>query len=424
VKNQYQKSRRPDLKKTPYPAGNLDSKKTEESSVKRRLPLISYVEASIFIISGLIFSGIIFFNCTPKDILFHAVYLVNIINENVLPPANFLYYLTIYAVSFFSEELLPLCISSVLVLSLAVTSKFVITQRFVLSYFQKDSTENGQGVPPDTVIRLISLILVFAFSIPLGYFMGRAYYLGHIPPTVWHNSTTIFLMPFALLLFWVSYQQLFQPTRPRMFLITVLIVLNILIKPNYFFVFCIAYPLMLIRFFGFRKQFWINISPVVIGAVLLAIEYYAIYRLGYSNLYAEKSSVVVRPFMVWLLFTHHIGVAFLSSVLFPLAVTVLYWRDIRDSSLLQYSGLSFLIAVVIFCLLAETGPRLTDGNFLWQCIVCNYILFLVAAVLFLEKIYAGGMSRWKMGLISSLYVLHFLSGVGYLMKVFATKEFF
>jgi len=49
---------------------------------------------------------------------------------------------------------------------------------------------------------MVSFTLLFVFSLPsVQVFTNKFYYLGQFTPNVWHNSTTIFLMPFALLLF-------------------------------------------------------------------------------------------------------------------------------------------------------------------------------------------------------------------------------
>jgi hypothetical protein len=136
----------------------------------------------------------------------------------------------------------------------------------------------------------------------------------------------------------------------------------------------------------------------------------------------DKSGIGIGLFMVWSHFSSNITISLLASILFPLAFLCIYWKDILKNLLLQYSVLAFLIAVVIFCVLIETGPRLYDGNFFWQCVVCNYILFLVVSLKFYEKIRSIGMTKWYNILILICYVIQVESGFVYLVKLFTTHR--
>lgn len=408
--------------KKPLP---LTMEQGHDNTASRRNPkiveYISYWGIAVFIISLLIFTEIIQLGI-KSDIQVHINYIEDIINKVSTPPANFLYYLTLYTIAFFNTGFIPLCIASVITLSLAVTAKFILARRFAIYYYKGITISKGQNIPSYRIIALLSALSIFAFSTPTSKILQGSYYLGQIPPNVWHNSTTIFLMPFAFLLFWISYQQLLRPTKYRIYIITLLCILNILIKPSFYFVFCFIYPLMLIKSFGIKKEFWLNLFPLVIGSFLIVIQYYLIYKLGFSNMDEDKSGISIGLFTVWSHFSPNIAISLLASILFPLAFMCIYWKDFLNNLLLQYSVLAFLIAVVIFCVLIETGPRLYDGNFFWQCVVCNYILFLVVSLMFYEKILSIGMTKWYNIIILICYVIQVESGFVYLVKLFTTHR--
>lgn len=383
-------------------------------------------EIWVFALSLLLFLVVIFLG-NKTDINAHADYISRIVTGTMKPPANFLYYLTIYCAAFFQTNSAYLYSASAVVLSLAVTAKFVITRRFMLSHAVTTVPPDGKT---DRIITIMTALLIPVFSIPTGMLVGGNYYLGHITPTTWHNSTTIFLMPFALLLFWLSYEQLVQPTRRRIFLITGLGFLNILVKPSYYFVFCIAYPLMLMKSFGFRKRLWENLMPVLAVSGLLFVEYILIYLYDFGNAYPEKGKIAISPFSMWSQWTTNIPLTLIGSLLFPLVYLFFYGKELLNNLLLQYAVLAYVIALIIFSVFTETGPRQFSGNFYWQCIVSSYILFMVMAVLMAGKVLQTG-NGTKKGLkdliretpgknkvLLFFFLLHVISGivfVGYLI---------
>jgi len=319
---------------------------------------ISHWEIIVFLTSLSIFGAIIVFHI-PSDIQAHAVLLKKAVNGTIPFPANPLYCLTIYAIAFFNTGTEHLYIASVLILSLGVTAKFIISQKFAVHYYRNIPRRN---IPSDAVIALLCALLLFAFSIPSTILSKGTFYLGQIPPNVWHNSTTIFLMPFALLLFWFSYEQLVKPTTANNLLITLFCVLNVLIKPSFYFVFSLSYPLMLISRFGLRKELWLNLLPVVTGSALLAAEYYLMYVLGF-DLSNEKSGIAISLLSAWSHYSPNIAISLIASTFFPLVYLCFYWKDLFQKLVLQYAMLSFLIAIVIASVFIETGPRTFHFNF-------------------------------------------------------------
>jgi hypothetical protein len=374
---------------------------------------ITHLEVIVFFGSLLLFGAILFLQIST-DIQRHAETIQRVANGSLLPPANFLYYLTVYAIARFNTETSFLYPSSILILSLSVTAKFTITRLSATQYYRDILSDNTTS---DTPIILASLLLLVVFSLPT-----NSIYLGQIPPNVWHNSTTIFVMPFALSLFWLSYKQLAQPTTTGVVLVSILCVLNVLIKPSFFFVFALSYPFMLLRRYGFRRNLWPNLLPVVIGSFAAVAIYYLTYRLAYGKLYLGESGITIRPLSVWSHFSSNIALSLVFSLVFPIVYLGFYWKDLMKRALLQYAVVAYLISISIFALFSETGPREFHGNFFWQGVICSYILFLVTTVLFAEKVKTFGVRDWKNITILVAFLSHVMAGVVYLAVVFYTRN--
>ncbi len=185
------------------------------------------------------------------DLTIHASFVQEIHDGIRAYPANFLYYLTINLLSFFNPSNLKF--ATIVTLSLALLFKFLITKNILreLLPFTKEK---------DIVINLIAFSLLIIIGLPtFPFIFSNFLYIGSYSANVWHNSTTIFAMPFVLLLFWQSYKQILEYKFVRLFYILLLIILNILIKPSFLFAIIVVYPLLLLLVFKFSKSFWINL---------------------------------------------------------------------------------------------------------------------------------------------------------------------
>lgn len=373
----------------------------------------------MFFVAAVIFGSILYLNI-ETDIQAHTEFIIQILTGDLIPPANFLYYLTVYSLAFFSSNFQTLLIVSVLVLAVAVTAKFAVTYQIFRLYY-KDSLLPQPRDRFGWLVTIFALLLPFTFSLLTPAAVNGRWYLGQIPPNVWHNSTTIFLMPFALGLFWVSYQNLVMPSLRWNIVILLLVIANILVKPSFFFVFMLVYPLMLLgQAGGLRRSFWPNLIPVAVGVIFLAAEYYLIYLIGAGNIHTESGGVKFGPFSVWAHYSPNIALSILVSTLFPVVYLAFYWRELLKNLLLRYAVVLFVVGVLIMALLSETGPREFHGNFFWQAYVCNYILFVSVGVSFLGNILNSEKNLGRNWLIVGVFVLHFLVGVAYLGKIFVT----
>jgi len=375
----------------------------------------------IIVISVLILIYYYFTFIIDSDIVDHARFIANYAVDETTP-ANFLYYFTVYLFSFFSSNSTVLCWVSVFVLAFATFFKYVLVKKIISSELSASYTN------PILLSSLLSFSLLFSFSLPsILLFKGllSTYSLTH---NVWHNSTAIFVMPFVILLFWTSLKQLQEFQVKRLAYITVLMVITVLIKPSFIFVFVLAYPIFLFKKYKFSRLFWLNLIPIILAFLMILVEYYFIYVTSKGD---DKSSIGIDFFHIintryahgnWIYILAVFISTIVSGFLFPI---VLLYRNqtLCKEEMIQFAILCAVIGIIISSTLYETGVRSLHGNLGWQNLMCSFLLFFVCIVQLL-KLIAENPLGWRAYRIEiSIFGLHFLSGILYFFKVLVTASY-
>lgn len=390
--------------------------------MKKHLQLLSnirsYLRADNIILFIVLFC--IYFYITlflNSDIPIHAKFAMNMVSQNKMI-GNFVLYGLVNVFSGFNKTII------VAEFVLCILLSFATVWRYVLAKNQIHRLDNGVNGYWKSVLWALSLIFIFAIPIPLLLHQPHNFYLGSFTPNVWHNSTTIFLFPFAILLFHLSCKQLYEFNVKNNFWIVLLVSLNIFIKPSYFFVWVYVYPLFLLYSYRFNKTFWKSMIPVAIGVALLAIEYIIIYRT--QSVYKENSSVEISPFLVYKGFYNHLEelpLVLFFSLLFPnLYVLFNFKTSIKDKKLL-FALCSIVVAIIIFLLLSETGGRQSHGNFYWQIIICSWLYFYVALTKMIQN-KSTVYNKYKNNTLYIVYFLHVLAGIIYLIRFLFFNTYF
>lgn len=375
-----------------------------------------FCSVTIFLISLGIFASMLLLNLS-SDLRGHIDIIQGVINGSS-PPPNFLYYLTVYVVALFKNDVLYLRASTCVVLAVSVMLKFLMTLHIIKEMNVHPGTNKTRFLP-----HILAAVLCFCFSLP--NLLNGNYYLGQLSPNVWHNSTLIFMMPFALLLFWKSWVQLQQPSRSNALLITLLLIINLLIKPSYVMVFIVVFPLFSLMKFGLQRTFFQNLIPVLLAAAFLLAEYYLIFEWNSNTVYdrGDSSTIQISPFLVWKKFSNNIPLSIGLSILFPATFLTAYRNSQKFSGLLLYAMANYIIAVSIFIVFAESGERLFHGNFSWQNIACAYLLFTVIAGLWNTQIQKGDRST-KNYFVLGAFALHFICGLAYILRLLTRDTIF
>ncbi len=379
-----------------------------------------YFELLVAIILTLIFGFMTLKMDT--DIQLHAKFIIEYTNGTIPFQVNFLYYFTVYFLSFFSNEMSVLLLVSIYVLTGITFLKY----RIVKNFLQSEIPNNMKNAAATTSI--ISLLLLFCFSLPsVLYFNNDFYYLLSYPPNIWHNSTTIFVMPFVILLFWESMKQLESHSQKRLFIIGLLICANAVIKPSFLFVYLLIFPLFLLKKFGFSQRFFINLIPIFLSLILVAAEYYFIFGSEKTN----ESSVTFNFFYLintWaangntMYIVEILSTSIIGSFLFPI-VTIIKNKSIIRETKVQFAVVGTILAIIIATTITETGARASHGNFLWQCYMLSFLLFLVCTLQLLKLIIVHPL-KWKAYKLEiGVFLLHVISGLYYFTKIIQTSSY-
>ena len=358
------------------------------------------------------------------DINVHLEQIIKINSGEAPYPPNFLYYFIVNLFSGFSSQKESLFQVGIVILALATTAKYSISTHIIAHYSKQHQLTLKQ-------VKFIALLLFCCFAIPDGYnvIVLKKMYLGRLVPTVWHNSTTIFLFPFALLLFWKQLKVFQHPTpsAKALMLLNALVVVNILIKPSFLFVYLPVTALLLLKQFRVQhfKKLLLSLTPMLTGGTLILLQYALIYALNFGSFQPETSSVTIStPFELWAKWVPmwYIPIAFLFSLTLPIATMVAYKAIFKFQPFVYALCLS-IAGIVLAAFVMETGPRMLHGNFMWQNVICTYCLFLTTILFLIPKFFGNNPIPKTVKVLGVILLLHSLSGIAYLTNIAYTLSY-
>ncbi len=340
-----------------------------------------------------------------------------------LPPIA-LFYVLVGIVGLGQANFTMLMAAAMVVCAALVTAKWWITRDIFRNYFS-GSVEQEVDHPAGW----LALALIFMCSLPTpDWWQAGRYIIGQPSPNYWMNGTLLASWPFALILFWQSYRQLQNPQAGWWRWMTLWLFLLVVSKPSYALVFALVYPVFLVARHGLSRAVRWQLMPFLLLAVLLAAEYYLVFRQADSVYVRQfnrgnRSGVEICLCCVWNLYSSDIARSVLAGVAFPLGVAFAYWTELRHKLLFWYAWAGFLASVAISASFAQTGEEYYTWAFRFQTYIASYLLFMVSAMLVWEKIKAQGpelrsRSRW----LILLFSLHLLSGFVYLFKMWWTRS--
>jgi len=336
------------------------------------------------------------------------------------------------------------------VLLVAVLAKIMLTRHILFAEWRRPPRLGTMAVDisaaPSAAATVGAVALLVAFSLPL---RQDQLYLGQFPPTVWHNSTTIALAPLALLLFYCSYRFLQAPT-PKLAIATAgLCIANVLVKPSFMLPFLMVFPLYALAHFRFSRGgrsplLWAAGICVLCVGVLALQTYYTyyhaplleqFYRERYQMDTIPEERVEVSWFTIWHMYSTNLPLSLLCSIAFPLTYALLFPVKAARDALFRYGAGIFAAAVLLTCMLAETGYRRPHANFFWQTILANYTLFVATLVSLFRPEPAATLSatpattsnsKWqtlRRGLVLVVLGAQVWAGLAYVNRVLATGQY-
>ncbi len=356
----------------------------------------------------------------PTDFVMHAHFLERMASGEAIFAGNFLYYLLAYIVSFGAKNFTLIMGAAALLGSFFVAAKYFLTKQMTVSLLNLQFSDRQIG--------WFCATMMVVFSLPsIEYFSKNYFYLPQIPPNAWNSSTFIALMPFAVALFWVSYQQLVAATRARVWVILALVMLNIAVKPSFFMIFVAIFPLFLWLKQGFSKLFFWNLLPIFIGLIQLSIENHYIFYHPKSIYYFPnadtQAAVVIAPFHVWRMWSDNIPLSIFTSSAFPLLCSVFYGKILFRKLSFLYIFALYISALLIFILLTENNANDYAGSLSNQTQAANYLFFWITGVFCLEQWKSLPKMDWKLRILSVVFALHIASGIFYILRFLIERTY-
>ena len=103
---------------------------------------------------------------------------------------------------------------------------------------------------------------------------------------------------------------------------------------------------------------------------------------------------------------------FLFSLVFPLLVTIGFWKNAVKNVYIQMGWLIFSFGAMLTYFFAETGWRLYHGNFIWSGEISIFILFLCCILFLVEQWNCEDRPTLKWFILASGF-LHVYTGIAY-----------
>jgi hypothetical protein len=259
--------------------------------------------------------------------------------------------------------------------------------------------------------------LAIAVSPPIRWYNHQVldWIYTNFPTNMWHNSTFVFMMPFAVLLFKAGMDFVESDGKRGMPALAIYSILNVLSKPSFFLCFAPGFLLLAVcRLRGLAVRLRAA-APIAGGSIFLVALYWYIYH--YSN--NEGGGLALGFFHVWV---HYAGdapcivipLAAVNSLLFPTTFFLVYTKFFISDRAIGFATLLFAIGLIIFIVIYETGRREYDGNMRWQLSVCNYLLHVTVVGAFMRIKSAD--NRWyaRDWLLAAVFAVQVLAGTIYL----------
>jgi hypothetical protein len=353
------------------------------------------------------------------DIQFHVRLLHRASTGPGAVPANFGFYAVVHLLSGLACEPGRLLNAAIVVVGLAWGGLVVASAYGGVALLQLPMHEGAGVAARRKAIALVAAVgSCLLFPLPPS---PAGWYLGLLPPNVYHNSTIISAMPFSVLAFAVGCRRLAGSSlsaRRDDLALAGLLVVGAVFKPGFAFAFVPAYAGL------FGLQHWRQGRQLGrLALVLLPVVLLVAGQLRWTSQHPQDilngASVLAVAFPAgWHTFVPDFSAARVlacaaSSFLVPVAAYALRPDWLRRPAH-RLALLSLLAGLLLFLVVCETGPRARHGNFVWQVVAASHVLHWLILVEALAWVPASGQQRRRM-LLLGLLALEVLCGVLYLM---------
>lgn len=377
----------------------------------------------VCLLTGMIYAPIIYsMTKSGYDYLTHMRLAVKMLETGTVIVPHFLFHLSVIVVSLFSAEYVS--DATVLVLLLTVMATAAIVALIL-----------NKECPNPAMVLLMTTALLIAAPVTILAPFDKHLYLGYISPNVFHNPTILMLKPLALLSFGLILKAFDDrsETPPLVWLACILATIACtLTKPS--FTICILPATVLLIIFRILRKDSTDLKLLLFGLIVPALVTLAFqFNMTYGEeqlpgVYSGKSGIIFAPLVVMKAYSSWLFPKFLLSLIFPLAVLLSDYRAAVKDTGIQLGWLAFMTGIAYNYLLAESGPRMFEGNFCWSSQITLFILFVNSARFLFHNQSQPGINPVKAGrkfrLCNAALLLHAACGVlFYLSELIQTERY-
>lgn len=226
--------------------------------------------------------------------------------------------------------------------------------------------------------------LVMAFFLPLA---GKYRYVSYQNGNLWHNSTYLVmrLIGMATLLYYFRLEKTYgeRISAKNWFLLTALLAVGTGVKPSFLTVFAPALALKLLWDLFHRVRFR---QIFLLGCTVLPSLGVMLWQNAVLFGQDTGNGFHLAPWYTFSLHADRPKAAVLCSLAFPLVVALFSLKKIFSDKQYFFAWMMAGIGFFEALLLAETGSRSRDGNFLWGYLFALFFLYVYSFRVFKEML--------------------------------------
>ncbi|MCX6055160.1 MAG: hypothetical protein NTZ74_09655 [Chloroflexi bacterium] len=329
-----------------------------------------------------------------------------------LLPANLLTWISPLAKQVY--DLKAFEISALIVSSLAyLATGLIMLKRVIRDWNIKKETGLYFAGLAVLIIMLLGPIFIFTFS--------ERMYSGYLSANRYDSPTYILLRPFALLIFFGIVDNFTEKWNWKESLLMVLVMMcATLTKPTFTMTIIPAIGLLtLLRIKQFRKINWAYLFfPFALTAFIVLVGQFIINYTG-----DRGDRIILAPFQAILYIVPNIHTVFflvLMSLVFPLAVSLLNWKQVKNDFTFQLGWVNLFLGLIVALMF---GEEINMGlNNLWNSPTLGaFILFFITVAWWGKDLLDSRQAQKKITkkqiVTSTLLLLHFICGIIYYVAI-------
>lgn len=267
-------------------------------------------------------------------------------------------------------------------------------------------------------IAAIGMIVLMVAAVWLPCF-NQEIYKGQGSPNIWHSPTYDAVRPVSVLITIILFDsiknRLHSFSMQKAFILLLLILLSIILKPSFFAILLPSMILYAVIDFCWHRDIGFVLKlllPVMLPTIIAAILFVQLFFMNDTP--NTTGDIGISPVLFQNRLSPNPLVSDLLLMAFPIYAVVVCREEIfhRDSPYL----LIVLLLFMGFCeysFIAETGTRAADGNFAWGLMSAVFIAWLYLLPLFIKTGSSGKMRRVVKYVGFALVAWHLLSGICY-----------